>query len=238
VQDKNNTLLACSELLTLLSLPIDLPIGTDYRLEIEEIKPTPEANLSALTLKEDLKIKKLQAAIAEQGVKSARGEKHPSVNFFGQFGSENPSSKSGFGQLERKSYWNAGLSLNFTLIDAGNTTGKILAAKAMLGKAKNEYEMAIEQTQLEIHQATLNLKTAQEIVTSQKENLKQAEETMRLAKVRYENGMFTQVEMFDAENAYLNANLAYLKAVFSHHQARVSYLLSTGKLGREFSLGI
>ena len=237
-QDKNNTLLNCSELLTLLGLPINQQLETNYRLEIEKIDLTNEIGSEAFQLKEDLKVKKLQAEIAKQSVKSARGEKHPTVNLFGQFGSENPSSKSGFGQLERKSYWNAGVAINFKLIDAGNTRGKIMESKAALNKAKNEYEQAIEQTKLEIHQAILNLKTAQEIVSSQKENLKQAEETMRLAKVRYENGMFTQVEMFDAENAYLNANLAYLQAVFMHHQARISYLLSTGKLGREFNLGI
>jgi len=79
----------------------------------------------------------------------------------------------------------------------------------------------------------LNLQTAGEIVRAQQEALKQAEEAVRLAGVKYSNGMFTQVEMFDAENAFLNTHLQYLSAVFSHHQARVSYLLATGKLGRD-----
>jgi len=56
---------------------------------------------------------------------------------------------------------------------------------------------------------------------------------MRLAKVRYENGMFTQVDLFDAETAWSNARLMYIQSVFLHHQARLSYLLATGRLGRE-----
>jgi outer membrane protein TolC len=237
LQRKNNSKLARLQLLKTLSLPQDLDLKTDSRLEMKELKTSLASDSTqALNLREDLKIKNLQHQISQQSLRSARGEKQPTVALFGQFGTENPSSKSSMGNYERKNYWNAGVAVNFKVLDAGNTKGKIMEAKAAVEQAKNLLKNSQEQTQLEIKNALLTLNTAKEIVISQKENLKQAEEAMRLAKVRFENGIFTQVEMFDAENAYLNANLNYLQSVFSHHRARVSYLLATGKLGREFLL--
>ncbi|HEY9071435.1 MAG TPA: TolC family protein [Candidatus Ozemobacteraceae bacterium] len=233
-QENNNVDLARLELLRILSLPADLAIGTNDRLTLEEFEADFARDASeAVELREDLRIRRLEARIAAQGLRSARGEKQPSLNVFGQAGSENPSSKSGMGNFVRKSYWNAGLSLEFPLVDAGLRHGKVQEAEARLRVAENAFQDALEQAQVEIRQALLNLQTAREVVQAQEESLKQAEEALRLAGVKYANGLFTQVEIFDAENAYLNTNLLYLQAVYAHHQARVAYLLATGKLGRE-----
>lgn len=234
LKDKNDAELTRLELLKLLSLPLDTPIATTMRLEPDEFTPDLENDLeTAEVLREDLKIRKLESRLADQSVIAAKGEKQPSVALFGQFGSENPSSKSGFGSLERKNYWLAGISVNLPIIDAGLSSGKLLEARSDVEQKLNEFENSRETAELEIRKAALNLNTSEQIVDAQRENLKQAEETMRLAKVRYENGMFTQVDLFDAETAWSNARLMYIQSVFLHHQARLSYLLATGRLGRD-----
>ncbi len=234
LKDQNDSQLSQLELLKLLSLPLDTPIDTTCRLEAEKISPQLAADLEkAMQQREDLHVKRTEKKLAAEKVVAARGEKQPTVALFGQFGSEDPSSKSGFGALERKSYWLAGISLSLPIIDAGLSSGKVVEAKAGLCQSANEYDNSLEQAELEIRKAALSLNTSEQIVTAQKENLKQAEETTRLAKVRYENGLFTQVDLFDAENAWSNARLLYIQAVFLHHQARLSYLLAIGQLGRD-----
>lgn len=234
LKDQNDAQLARLELLKMLALPLETALNTSCRLEAEILKPDLESDLSqAENLREDLKIKRDEKRLANQAVVAARGEKQPTVALFGQFGSEDPSSKSGFGSLERKSYWLAGVSVNLPVLDAGFSSGKVLEAKSSLKQSETGYADSLEQAQLEIRKAILSLNTSEQIVNAQKENVKQAEETMRLAKVRYENGMFTQVDLFDAETAWSNARLMYIQSVFLHHQARLSYLLATGRLGRE-----
>ncbi len=234
LKDKNDAELTRLEMLKLLSIPLETPLKTTIRLEPETFSPDLENDLNkALVCREDLKIKALEKKIADQSVVAARGEKQPTVALFGQFGSENPSSKSGFGSLERKNYWLAGLSMNLPVIDAGLSSGKLMEARSAVKQSQNDYENSIEMAQLEIRKAALNLNTTEQIVNAQRQNLKQAEETMRLAKVRYENGMFTQVDLFDAETAWSNTRLIYIQSVFLHHQARLSYLLATGMLGKE-----
>ncbi len=233
-QDTNSVDLARLDLLRILALPADQPIGTNDRLVMQEF-PTDLARdaSEAVELREDLRLKRLEAQIARQGTISARGEKQPVVNAFGQAGNERPSSKSGLGGVVRKGYWNVGVAAEFPFIDGGLRKGKIQEANARLAMAENAFQDALEKAQVEIRQALLSLQTAREVVLAQQEALKQAEEALRLAGVKYSNGMFTQIEMFDAENAFLNTNLQYLQAVFAHHQARISYLLATGKLGRD-----
>ena len=118
-------------------------------------------------------------------------------------------------------------------MDASLTKSKVKDAKAGIKEAENNYNESLENTELEVYRASLSLQNAIEVLASQKENLKQAEETLRLAKVRYENGLFTQIDLFDAENAWSNAKLIYLQAIFNHHNARLAYLLAVGKLGRD-----
>lgn len=234
IKDCNDTELARLSLLNLLSLPLDLKIDTLCRLEVETLFPLLEEDIvEAENRREDLLIKRRECKIASEQIRAARGEKKLTAALFAQYGSENPSSYTDFGKIERKTYWLAGLSLNLPIMDAGFSSGKVAEASAARSQSENEYLNSLEQAHLEIRQAYLTLKSSEEIVAAQKENVKQAEETMRLANVRYENGLFTQVDLFDAETAYSNTRLQYLQAVFFHHQARLAYLLATGKLGRE-----
>ncbi|NLI78036.1 MAG: TolC family protein [Candidatus Riflebacteria bacterium] len=233
-QETNSVDLARLDLLRVLSLPPTLPVATRDRLALLEFPTDLEHDASeAVGLREDLRIKRLEAQMARQGLRAARGERQPTLNAFGQAGNEFPSSKGGLGGVTRKGYWNVGVAAELPLIDAGQRQGRIQEARAKVAVAENALQDALEKAQVEIRQALLNLQTAREVVDAQQEALKQAEEALRLAGVKYENGMFTQVEMFDAENAFLNTNLQYLQAVFAHHQARVSYLLATGRLGRD-----
>ncbi len=230
----NTRELACLDLLRVLDLPEDTEVTTGERLKMIRagIDPTRDAS-EAIELREDLRMKRLEVKIAREAIASARSENQPVVSVFGQTGVQDPSSKSSMGNYERKGYWRAGVVANFTLSDGGMRKGRLKEADARLAIAENALQENIEQAKIEIRKASLNIETAEEVVTSQREALKQAEEALRLAGVRYKNGLFTQVELFDAENAYLLTRLQYLQAIHSYHQAVASYHLATGKLGRE-----
>lgn len=230
----NSRELAFLDLLNILDLPENTLLSTKDRLLMVEMEIDLARDASeALDLREDLRMKRLNVQLARQGISSARSENQPVVSMFGQSGVQDPSSKSSMGNYERKGYWKAGVVANFTLNDGGSRKGKIKEAHAMLAMAENSLREAVIQANIEIKQAYLNIETAKEVVSAQREALKQAEEALRLAGVRYKNGLFTQVELFDAENAYLATRLQYLQAIFSYHQAYAAYRLATGKLGRE-----
>lgn len=233
-QQTNTRELACLDLLRILDLPDDTEVTTSERLKMIKASIDPVRDASeAIELREDLRMKRLEVKIAREAIASARSENQPVVSLFGQTGVQDPSSKSSMGNYERKGYWRAGIVANFTLSDGGMRKGRLKEADSRLALAENALQENIEQAKIEIRKASLNIETAEEVVASQREALKQAEEALRLAGVRYKNGLFTQVELFDAENAYLLTRLQYLQAIHSYHQAVASYHLATGKLGRE-----
>lgn len=230
-QQSNTRELAGLDLLNVLDLPPDTPISTQDRMKMLELPINyAEDAAVAMELREDLRVKRLEVEIARQGLAGARAENQPVVSLFGQKGVADPAAKSK--TFDRESYWNAGVVANFTLGDGGMRKGKIKDAHAKLALAENALQQAKEKASIEIKQAYLNIETAKEVVAAQRKALKQAEEALRLAGVRYTNGLFTQVELFDAENAYLATRLQYLHAILSYHQAYASYRLSTGQLGR------
>jgi outer membrane protein TolC len=233
MKSQNDTNLAKLDLLNILSLPIDLKIDTDTDLKIVEYEATPRDDLLIINdLREDLKIRKNLTKIAEQSKIAAKGEKKPTLALWAQYGGEDPSSRYS-GAFKRDNYWMGGLAMELPLVDAGLMKTKLSEANADLKQAQNDYREALELSKTEIKQAALSLHSSSEIVAAQLENMKQAEETVRLAKVRYENGIFTQVDLFDAENAWSKAQLYYYQAVLGHHNARLAYQLAIGKLGRD-----
>lgn len=233
LKDKNDALMARLALLKLLSLPMDTEIETGAKLEILEVHPDVFEDLEkAIDLREDLKILKAQKNIAQQSLISAKGAGKPSLVLSAQWGFDKPSARTAT-RRNADDTWNATLALSVPIMDASLTRSKVKEAKAGISEAENNYEEGVENTELEVYKAALTLQTAIELLEAQKENLKQAEETLRLAKVRYENGLFTQIDLFDAENAWSNAKLIYLQAIFGHHKARLDYQLAVGKLGRD-----
>jgi outer membrane protein TolC len=230
----NNRELAGLDLLNTIDLPGDTPITTKDRLQMIDLEVDLENDqVKALELREDIRMKQFEVNIAQQAIASAKSENQPVVSLFGQSGYQDPSSKSSMGNYERKGYWRAGVVANFTLTDGGMRAGKIKEAQTQFALAEIELKEAIEKARIEIKQAFLNIETAKEVVASQHKALKQAEEALRLSGVRYANGLITQVELFDAENAYLATRLQFLQAILSYHQAYASYRLATGQLGRK-----
>lgn len=230
-KQRNTRELAGLDLLNVLDLPPDTPISTQDRMKMLELPINYQEDASAaVELREDLRMKRLEVEIARKGLSGARAENQPVISLFGQKGVADPAAKSK--TFDRESYWNAGVVANFTLGDGGMRKGKVKDAHAKLELAENALQQAQQKANIEIKQAYLNIETAKEVVAAQREALKQAEEALRLAGVRYTNGLFTQVELFDAENAYLATRLQYLQAILNYHQAYASYRFSTGQLGR------
>jgi len=235
MKSQNSTKLAELDLLNLLALSPDTKISTSEKLQIEKIDANPKRAIeSAKNLRADLKIKKASYDIAEHSYRAAKANNTPNVSLFGNYGYDKPTPMKG--STSGDTSWKAGIAISWDFYDGGSTSGKIKAALAEKETAKQEYLETLEKAETDIHKSFLSLNTAREMVLAQTEDVKQAEETLRLANVRYENGLFTQVDLFDAENAFSNSKLRLLAAIFGHHQARLSYLLSAGVLGQELNL--
>ena len=122
--------------------------------------------------------------------------------------------------------------LSFPIWDAGITRDKVDQAKANASKANNTLDQLKLSVALEVRSAALTVQEALDRVSTTAENVSLAEESLRLANVRYNAGISVLVEVLDAENALTRAKFNHVNAIYdARDQCRrpaESYIHPTG----------
>lgn len=116
--------------------------------------------------------------------------------------------------------WNAGLTLSIPLFSGFLTKNQVEEARANLRTLAANEEALRQAVFLELQQAYLNLKEAEERIPAAELALKQARENLDIANGRYAAGVGSPIEVTDAEVSLSNANTAYIQALYDY---RVSY---------------
>ena len=119
--------------------------------------------------------------------------------------------------------WNLGFALNFPLFDGFATEAVVHQTEAALKQTQLGKHQMMDAIEFEVRSAYLNLLEARALIEVQKETVEQAQESVRLANLRYENGMITSVEFTDAQ-------LALTQAEVSRLQAQHDYIVGLARL--------
>lgn len=132
--------------------------------------------------------------------------------------------------------WNAGITLEWDILDGGLRRGRLLEKRLELEKARDilgELERAVD---LEIRAACLDLKHAAEAVAASADTVQLAEKSMAIARTRYDVGLATYLEYTDANVALSNARLIWFTALRAHRAALAELRCACG-LDVDESLG-
>lgn len=121
--------------------------------------------------------------------------------------------------------WIALLDLRVPIWDGGITKAKVDQANADLDKSIQTLQSVKLGVALGVKSAALALQDAIERVAAASQNVALAEEALRLARVRYNSGIATLVEVTDAEAALTQARTDWLNA-------RYDYVLALAGLER------
>ncbi|MDE0040926.1 MAG: TolC family protein [Candidatus Poribacteria bacterium] len=121
--------------------------------------------------------------------------------------------------------WNVGVQINIPIFDGLATRATVQQAKSGLKQVQLAKHQRIDFVEFEVRTAYLNLIQAKSSIDVQKETVTQAEESMRIANLRYDNGMLTSVELTDAQ-------LALAQAEVNHLQARHDFVVEFTRLER------
>lgn len=236
---KNNERALRTELFRVLGIP---DTGTAFELEntdisMKEIRYSAE-DLYAVgeTNFPDLQMVKTQKEITRNKIAVEMGGHYPEVDIQGGVGYENGRiDLYDFGSsLTKKNNWKLGGSISFTanlpLFAGGMVTARVDAAKAEYRRAlykEREARNAMKTTIAGIITTLEELKTQVGMAALMKEN---AEKHMLLAKKAYESGTGTQLELHEAQNAMINAEVGYQKI-------KLDYLMTLARLSSIVGLG-
>ena len=115
--------------------------------------------------------------------------------------------------------WNVGAALSFPIFSGFFTKYQVEEANANLNVLRANEESLRQAVFLEVQQAYLNLKDAEERIPTAELTVKQAEENFELANGRYAAGVGNPIEVTDAEVSLSNAKTSYIQALYDYKVA-------------------
>ena len=81
---------------------------------------------------------------------------------------------------------------------------------------------------MEVEQASLRTKNAQQRISARSKSVEQARKAHEIAKVRYDSGIGTQLELFDARLALNRTKTNYLQAIYDYNVALCDWQKAVG----------
>lgn len=144
---------------------------------------------------------------AEAEVRGARSSYQPRVNAFGSLDYDRGWVKGGDGGS-----YTAGVMLKWDLWDGFSTRARSRQAEANLEATREEQRKLRLAIGLEVEQARLELKTADERLEVMGKAVEQAQESAKLTRNRYEQGAALTTQLIDAETALVAARVRRAEA--------------------------
>ncbi len=117
--------------------------------------------------------------------------------------------------------YNIGVQLNWAIFDGFNTRYQKQSSqldRMAVQEQKNEIEELIR---MQVRQALVSIKQAEQKITAQQENIRLAKETLEMAQTQYENGFISSLDLLDAQKVLLQMEMAYWQTLFGHVTAKI-----------------
>ena len=208
---------AFATLKTLLAIPVTQPV----RLKPPAMEEIGDAELeraiaTALEHRPEIKAADTAVRMARAKIGLAKATRRPSVDLYASY---QHTSVAGFAGHHWG--WDIGVQLNQLIFDHGLSRAAVKEAEAEARKAEKAAKQVREGIALEVHQAWVDLRAAREKIAAAEKGVRQAEEAMRIADLRYREGVAPAVEVTDARAALIAARANLVNARFAYEQAKV-----------------
>jgi outer membrane protein len=123
-----------------------------------------------------------------------------------------------------------GVNLNWRIFTGTSRSFKIQQEKLTLSKIENGFKALKNTVDLEVQQSTLKFQNALIALAAQQENQDLASNVARVTKIKYEQGVGSNLEVVTAEDALKEAQINYYSALFDAMIAKVDLDKAYGKL--------
>jgi len=127
-------------------------------------------------------------------------------------------------------YSNFGVNVHVPLFSGFQQHASVQQAKLNQAKLENNFTMLKASIDLETKQSSINYINATKSLKSQEENRILAEKIARITKIKYEQGVGSNIEVIDAESALKETQVNYYNALYDALIAKVDVDKAYGKL--------
>lgn len=221
---RNARLIGAARINNMLARPLDMPVNPVESLSLGMESPWMESPF-AEALKNRPEVKSLDAALRASALRedSKRSEYYP--RFFLRGGYDFTENRY---QLHEGN-WSVTAGMSMSLFSGGATNAELKRLKSGLRILEEQRAKLLDDIRLQVEMASLGLSTARERLPIAKEALGQAEENLRIARVRYEAGDATGADVLDAVVLLTVSETNYYRALYDIRRAEAAVLYASGK---------
>jgi outer membrane protein TolC len=178
--------------------------------------------------------KQLKTALklSDYNIKRYQLSKLPTIVAFGSY-SKN-ALRNEFDFFDSKGLWFntslVGLKVSYSLFDGLARQSRVRKATLESQKLKNNMEKLKEGIELESNSAKLQMESAMKTMTAQRKNNQLAEKVYEQTRLKYEQGLGSNTEIYNAQAELKMAQNNYYGALYDVIISRINYLKAIGKL--------
>jgi outer membrane protein len=194
-------------------------------LNLEYLQTLARANRAALQQQEHL------TEITRRAIGIAKSGRSFNLILQSQYGYRLQGDDNSFNLFKRGDWtpgWTATLNLSMPIFDGFTTTAEIRKAKTDYQNTSLSLEQLKQQIELDVRQSHYTYQESGERLRAQSKTIEQAEEGLRIARLRYQNGIGTQLEILSAEAALTQSKTNYVQATHDAAEAVYGLLRVTG----------
>ena len=199
---------------TVLNIPLAEDVNVKGTLEIPENHQTLALNLDeliqqALENRPEVHRTQLSEQAARKQVDIAKTRRLPDLGLFSNYQiSQNER------LTEMNRIWSVGFQINIPIFDGFATSAAVQQNESVLKQVQLGGDQLKTGVEFEVRAAYLNLLGAQTLIEVQREAVTQAQESVRIANLQFQNGIITTVALTDTQLALAQAEVNRLQA---HH---------------------
>ncbi len=124
--------------------------------------------------------------------------------------------------------WSLIFGVNLNVFSGGSTKAKVSKVEYRRNQLLEQKKKLIEDIQLGVEKSYRDMNNALEKIKVTKDATSQAEENLRINKIRYEEGIGTSTDVLDAITLLAKAETNYYSAVYELNRAQAGLLFATG----------
>ncbi|MFY7829062.1 MAG: TolC family protein [Flectobacillus sp.] len=216
-----------------MGLPLTEPVAVTDKLSSVNLNEFLPENETPFQYGDRIEYSMLQTQdrLAQLDLKNQKAGYLPKVYLTSTYGYS--TGRPQFGDLITKPWFNAatlGFSIQVPIFDGFSKKYKIIQAANAVQKIKENFNFLQNSIDLQVKQGQITLKNAYETLQEQKHNMDLAKEVVRVTKIKYEQGVGTNLELVNAESSYKEAQNNYFATLYNVLIAKVDLDKAKGKL--------
>lgn len=222
---------------TLLKFQMGMPLTDQIILtdivDEESANNLPSAISNAVDYSKRIEYSLLstQGELADLDIRRIRAGYLPTVSAFASYGYN--TGRNNFGDVFSKKWFSnsaIGLNVNIPIFDGLTKKYQLQQAQVTSDKVKVGRDLLSQSIDLQVQQSNITLTNSLQTLGTQQRNVDLAEEVVRVSKIKYQEGVGSNIEVINAESSLKEAQTNYFAALYDVLISKVDLSKARGEL--------